>query len=76
MRVDDDEGPPSYAALHGRVLGTGEAVNVPAPRGVNMVNRQDMEDELFGEEEGQFFHEDHYDSDDNPIEGDPNPTGR
>ncbi|KAK4698637.1 hypothetical protein P7C70_g7634, partial [Phenoliferia sp. Uapishka_3] len=49
-RYDDedmDEGedaPPSYGQLHGRVLGTGEAVNVPAPRGVRMVNAQDEED--------------------------------
>lgn len=77
-------GPPSYGALHGYVLGTGEAVNVPAPAGVNMINQQELdgieeERRLFGDEEGQFFYEDHYDSEDNPITpppGAPGPRGR
>ena len=74
MRLDDadTDGPPSYAALHGHVLGTGEAVNVPAPAGVNMINQQEldeMEEErlAFGDEEGQYFYEDHFDENDNPI---------
>lgn len=43
MQVDigADAPPPSYGELHGRVLGTGEAVAVPAPAGVRMYSDQD-----------------------------------
>lgn len=55
MEVDreiDDGGedpPPSYGQLHGRVLGTGAAVTIPAPRGVRMVHAQDEE---YSDDEG------------------------
>ena len=42
MDVDEsEEAPPSYGALHGRVLGTGEAVAVPS--NVRFVSQQDEE---------------------------------
>lgn len=43
MDVDEElrDAPPSYGALHGRVLGTGEAVAVPS--NVRFVSRQDEE---------------------------------
>ncbi|KAL8276408.1 hypothetical protein RQP46_011206 [Phenoliferia psychrophenolica] len=51
-REEEDDGqdpPPSYGALHGRVLGTGQAITVAAPRGVRMTHAQDEE---YSEDEG------------------------
>ncbi|GAA5942757.1 hypothetical protein JCM3775_005041 [Rhodotorula graminis] len=41
---EDEDAPPSYGALHGRVLGTGQPPSGEmAPAGVNMVNAQDLD---------------------------------
>ncbi|GAA5853678.1 hypothetical protein JCM9279_000273 [Rhodotorula babjevae] len=41
---EDEDAPPSYVALHGRVLGTGQPPSGDtAPADVNMVNAQDLE---------------------------------
>lgn len=57
MDVDPESGdlPPSYnSSLHGtgRVLGTGAVVGGHPPGHVNMVNRQDLEEDEDDDEEG------------------------
>ena len=75
MQVDEDESevPPAYAALHGRVLGTGEEVNVLAPPGMNMTQQRNLERLMRAEEEDDTYlpYEDRFDEDDNPIEPPP-----
>lgn len=44
FEAGDEDAPPSYGELHGRVLGTGlPPGGEAAPAGVNMVNQQDLE---------------------------------
>lgn len=47
MEIDDDleDGPPSYGALHGRVLGTGAAVTFPGARLVSAQDEEESEEE-------------------------------